>query len=632
MTKKAAKKELSSVLASGMYQKIPLTQLRPSPRNVRQQAPSGAGITELAESLALTGQLQNLVVTQAGDGFFDVEAGGRRLLAFKRLVKEKRIAKDHPVDCNVVPLEAALTASLTENTHREDMHPADQYLAIKAMLDAGDGPEDIAARLGITPMVVERRLKLANISPRLMQAFREDNASLEQLMALAITDDHDAQERAFFDVPDWQRRPHLLRAALTQSEVSARDPVAAFVTVSAYQAAGGQLRQDLFADDDLGGYLDATLVDRLATEKLAVHADEFTAEGWAWVEVAPRATHADLQGFKQATCARRLPTPEEAVRLQTMAARLEAIDDRLYGEDEVEDTEQAALSEESERLEQQVEALQESLCFYEPDMMALAGVVLSVGDNGTLQAHRGLVRREQEAAAKTLEKQAIGRGHTPAKPALSAKLVSRLTAHRTAALQISMARQPHVALAVVVHGMVMRAIREEFWNTLPVGVKMDIPQHLETFAPDLPKCAAILALEAETLIWAERLPHDGAALLDALLALSQDELVSLLALCSARALDITCSREKRPMADLLAKAFQLDMREWWVANGDNYFAHLPKAKLLQDIECFAPGKAESLTNLKKGELVAAAEKLAEGTGWLPPVLVTPDVIETEEAE
>ncbi len=59
--------------------------------------------------------------------------------------------------------------------------------------------------------MVQRRLKLANVSPRLMADYRADAVTLDQLMALSITDDHAAQEAAFYDAPQWQRQPSAAR-------------------------------------------------------------------------------------------------------------------------------------------------------------------------------------------------------------------------------------------------------------------------------------------------------------------------------------------------------------------------------------------------------------------------------------
>ncbi len=86
-----------------------------------------------------------------------------------------------------------------------------------------------------------------------------------------------------------------------------------FVGLDAYEAAGGGTRRDLFAEADSGVYLtDATLLERLAQDKLASLAAEAKAEGWAWADATPSTTHADLQAFQRAPRQRRSPNKREA--------------------------------------------------------------------------------------------------------------------------------------------------------------------------------------------------------------------------------------------------------------------------------------------------------------------------------
>ena len=72
---------------------VPLSQLRPSRRNVRKTA--GQSIDAFAASIARVGLLQNLTVMLASDGeHYEVVAGGRRLAALKLLAKKRHIPKD----------------------------------------------------------------------------------------------------------------------------------------------------------------------------------------------------------------------------------------------------------------------------------------------------------------------------------------------------------------------------------------------------------------------------------------------------------------------------------------------------------------------------------------------------------
>jgi ParB family chromosome partitioning protein len=71
------------------------------------------------------------------------------------------------------------------------MHPADHFEAFAALLVEGrPTEEDIAVDFGVTPLVVGRRMRLANVSPRVLADYRADTVTLDQLMALALTDDH----------------------------------------------------------------------------------------------------------------------------------------------------------------------------------------------------------------------------------------------------------------------------------------------------------------------------------------------------------------------------------------------------------------------------------------------------------
>ena len=140
-------------------QHIPLSKLTPSKSNVRKTGASN-GIDELAASIAAHGLLQNLAVRCVSKQKYEVVAGGRRLAALKRLVKEKRVKKDAPIPCNVLDEEDAEEISLAENVVRLPMHPADQFEAFQRLADSGKGPEDIAARFGVSVTTVKQRLKL----------------------------------------------------------------------------------------------------------------------------------------------------------------------------------------------------------------------------------------------------------------------------------------------------------------------------------------------------------------------------------------------------------------------------------------------------------------------------------------
>lgn len=617
---------------------VPLSRLvsRPKGRNVRKTP--RMSIPELAASIQRVGLLQNLIVTADGKRY-EVVAGGRRLAALKLLAKKRRISKEWDVPCLLVADGTARTASLTENVQREAMHPADQFEAFAALVAEGRPIEDIAADFSVTPLVVQRRLKLANVSPRLLADYRAEAVSLDQLMALAITDDHTAQEAAFYDAPTWQRSPHNLRDRLTEREIDAyRHPLVRFVGLDSYEQAGGSIRRDLFAEGDKGVYLtDAALLERLAQDKLAGIAAEVQAEGWAWVDATPGMTHADLQAFQRAPRERRNPNKRDAQRIEKLQTKMrelaEAVDAALDDEDE----EKAdALQEEGERLGEQLQALEDGLLGYAANVKVAAGAIVSIDRDGQAVIHRGLLREAEAKALRTLERLRQGFGSegeagnddtgeeaddAPKPAAMSDRLAQRLSAHRTAALQIEVARHPQVALAALVHGMVQTVLQESYYgHDLPLGVKLTQQDRLEGMAPDWPESPAAVALRELQQVAGEALPEDSAELFAALLAKSQDELVRLLAVCVASTVDVVTPRatQHQPGAEL-AQAVALDMAAWWQPTADGYFQHVPKAAILAAVGEFAPEHVTQLAKLKKGDIASEAERLADGTGWMPAI-------------
>ncbi|WP_027793664.1 ParB/RepB/Spo0J family partition protein [Paraburkholderia acidipaludis] len=617
---------------------VPLSELLPrrSKRNVRTTPRQS--IPELAASIARVGLLQNLIVILSADGEqYEVVAGDRRLTALKLLAKKKRIAADYEVPCLLVADASARTVSLAENVQREAMHPADQFAAFAALVKEGRPIEDIAADFGVSPLVVQRRLKLANVSPRLMTDYRASSVTLEQLMALTITDDHAAQEAAFYAAPEWQRSPSALRDRLTEREITAAHPLVRFVGLTAYTASGGGIRRDLFAEGDAGVYLtDAALLETLVRDKLDAQVEDVRAEGWAWVEAVPHMSHADRQTFQNATRQRREPTAREARRIASLENRIEKIDAELEDACDTEDEDKAAtLEERRDQVAGELQAIEEGLRDYTPDVRAVAGVIVTLDGNGEAVIHRGLLREAEAKALRTLAKLrqgfSAGEGANEGEgddadeaskaASLSDRLAQRLSAHRTVALQIEVARHPHIALAALVHGMVQAVLQDGYdRDGLPLGVTLKVQDRLEGFAPDVPESPAAVALRTLQEVAGEALPRDSAELFAALLDKSQDELVRLLAVCVASTVDVVTPRasQHQPGAEL-AQAVGLNMAGWWKPTAEGYFRHIAKPAILEAVSQYAPAHVTRLSKLKKGDIASEAERLAGGTGWMPAV-------------
>ncbi|MGF6880253.1 ParB-like chromosome segregation protein Spo0J [Paraburkholderia sp. MM5477-R1] len=254
---------------------VPYSSLRPSPLNARTKPLSG--IPALAANIRARGLLQNLVVHEMKGS----RGKQRREAALDLLFEQKHIVADYPVPVRIVSEGEALAISLIENSEREALDPFDVLRAYRMLAEEGRSVDYIAALFSASPLTVKRRMKLANVSPKLLAKLREDAITLEQLAALALADDHETLEHIWSEANEWQRQPNYLRQAITRAEIDAsRSRLVRFVGLAAYEAAGGYIRRDLFSDDENSGYIaDAELLQKLVAQKLDAAAAEVRAEG-----------------------------------------------------------------------------------------------------------------------------------------------------------------------------------------------------------------------------------------------------------------------------------------------------------------------------------------------------------------
>ena len=383
---------------------IPLDRLELSPANVRRTAAGKSAFAELKASIAAHGLLENLVVRPLGPGQdgadrYAVIVGGRRLAALTDLAGEGVLDGDDPVPCRVIDYGVADNElSLTENVVRAAMHPADQVEAFGALAHDGASVADIAARFGASERIVEQRLRLGNAAPELLDAYRADEIDLEVLKSFAVTTDRARQMAVWEQVRQQGYRPSgwQIKRMLTEDRVPATSVTARFVGVDAYEAAGGVVDRDLFADEDERGIwlADPALLDKLAADRLQAPADEL-ATRWKWAEARLDIDWSDLARFGRVQ-----PQPGRITDVEKAEAeRLQIRHDELVNMDEDQWTEE--LVAEGDTIEtrlDEIDAAVEARAVYRPEDFAIAGCIVTVGRDGNLQLVQGLVRPEDMPA------------------------------------------------------------------------------------------------------------------------------------------------------------------------------------------------------------------------------------------
>jgi ParB family transcriptional regulator, chromosome partitioning protein len=637
---------------------IPFNRLVLSQSNVRR-VKAGVAIEELAEDIARRTLLQSLTVRPVLDesgaetGVYEVPAGGRRYRALELLVKQKRLARTAPVPCIVRTGGIAEEDSLAENVQRVPLSPVDQFRAFLALREKGQSEEEIAAAFFVSVAVVRQRLRLAAVSPKLLDVYAEDGMSLHQLMAFTVNPDHARQTEVWEALQHSPiREPYQIRRMLTESAVRASDKRAQFVGIAEYEAAGGIVLRDLFEADDGGWLQDPALLDRLVAGKLEREAEAVRAEGWRWVEVAPDFPYGHTYGLRRLSGKEVALTKKETRARDALKAELDKLEKEYADAEEIPEEVDGRLGE----IETALAEYEQRPVVYDASEVARAGAFVSIDVSGALRIERGYVRPEDEAPVsppdeeeehETGDGRAAGastngatapRGSAsrPADPAteadedegvrpLSDRLMAELTAHRTLALREAVANDPDTAFLAMLHALCLKLFyRFGLDSCLEVEAKSVLFGSQVEGLADMPYATAI---DARHGTWAAQLPKDTADLWDVLIGLVGDSRQALFAHCVGLTVNATYQpNDRRPKAiahaDRVAEAVQLDMAAaGWRPTVAGYLGRVTKAQILEAVrEAKGEQAAQLIEDLKKADMAREAERLLEGTGWLPEPL------------
>ncbi len=616
---------------------IPLNKLKKSPKNARKTPHGKAEIEALAASIHAKGMLQNLIVEPertddgAQTGAYLVTAGEGRRLAQMLRVKRKQIQASEPIRCVIDTTNDALEISLDENVTRSAMSVMDEVEAFASLVDNGMSAEDVARRFGCTVRLVEQRLALARLSPKIRAAYRKGDINLDVARAFAINDDHSAQERVFRQFAKPITHAPSIRSALSVGRIPAHDRLARYVGAEPYEAAGGRLVRDLF-EPDIVFFDDGDLLQRLAGERLEAMREALLAEGWGWAEV--QRGHGQIEGCagERLHPTQRKLKPAEKKEIARLEQRLTELDEKL--EDAGQDN---PLWAERDDVEARLETLQSASHVYDPKLMGHAGALVAIDRDGRPVITRGLIKRadlkaiarqQKVAASSSAEADEATEDACEAEaggPRLTKALVEGLTKARTRGLRASLAVNPQIALSLVVFALLRRSAHGESVPGVglvarPIGFDDD---------DDFAQARAAFAEEAL---------DDDLALFAHCIDLPAEQTLAMLAGLLAETLDFSHGgllpqdMRLQRMSDALAGALDLDMTRHWEA-AEDFWQAAPKALAISALQT-APSIAvlggkertamlAAFGKMKKAELARTAAQTLKETGWLPEFLITP---------
>jgi ParB family chromosome partitioning protein len=430
-------------------------------------------VSDILPSIRESGLRQTLLVRREGK-YYGVIAGRRRFFALKEIAKET--GETPLVPCAIMTEKdaaSAIAASVIENVGRLPATEMEQYEAFKRLHEEGKPVEDIAAFFGVTELLVRRVLALASLAEPIRKLYAEDELDRETIRALTLA------------TPDQQAE--WLRLWASESE---RAPMGR--SCKAWITGGATITTDKALFD-------------LETYEGQVTADLFGEQG----------LFADVDHFWEAQSA-------------AIAQRIEA-----YKEDGWSD----------------VICLERGAYFHRWDHVQCAmedggKVFVEIRHDGTVQFHEG-----QLTSAEVRKRQQSAKGvsatvPTAIRPEMSGPLAEYILLHRHAAAQASLAASPAIALRLMVaHVMAGSAL----WDVRPHELRARKDETQASVEGSASGAALSEATEQTDALFKAlnvnpALRRNGddyrlCELFSALLAMSDEEVLAVLATVMARTLE-----------------------------------------------------------------------------------------------
>ena len=310
-------------------------------KNIRTDT-SNVNIGDLVESIRSHGLLENLIVQQAAPGAkapFRLVAGFQRVRALRELTKQKHFTREDTFACLVIPDNAnAAEVALAENTARTAMHAADQALVFRNLIEK-DGMDitGIASRFNTNERQVRRVLAIANVHKDILADYRARKINYDIVKAFASIKDPKEQLEVYKKIQEhnWSMNPQAIKSFLSNARESIFSNELLFVGIQAYINAGGQIEEDLFADNpkDALYAINPELIKELIDKKLAGYAEQFNGQ-WNWIK-----TSQDMNSYDIKTKYDSIPPVKISERMLTNARSLSqdasSLTHNLYNDSDV---------------------------------------------------------------------------------------------------------------------------------------------------------------------------------------------------------------------------------------------------------------------------------------------------------
>lgn len=213
---------------------IPLKDVVPSPTNPRKSFDQ-VKTEELAASILEKGVLQPILVRAKGNKY-EIVCGERRYRASKLVNSSHKDRNTIPAVIRELSDQEVREMQLIENFQREDVHPMEEAVAIKAVVESGEYTfEDLSHKVGKSVTYLKQRMKLASLSEAWQEVFFANKISISTAVKIScfpadvqglILDDTDTdidlEEDGPIKLNDWDLRQY--QGILKEAAFDTTDP------------------------------------------------------------------------------------------------------------------------------------------------------------------------------------------------------------------------------------------------------------------------------------------------------------------------------------------------------------------------------------------------------------------------
>ena len=182
-------KQHSGEVAGAVYREIPVSSIKPNPKQPRQVFDEDA-LAELEHSIREFGLMQPIVVRELGNDEYELVMGERRLRASQQAELEAI-----PAIVRQTADESMLRDALLENIHRVQLNPLEEAAAYQQLLDEfAVTHEELASRIGRSRPVITNTIRLLKLPLPVQRRVAAGVLSAGHARALLSLEDADSQE------------------------------------------------------------------------------------------------------------------------------------------------------------------------------------------------------------------------------------------------------------------------------------------------------------------------------------------------------------------------------------------------------------------------------------------------------